>query len=64
MTSSSTNSGVCQINVVFDITRSMLARTLLKGYQPVAGWPSEHIPTRRPAAQEKWKELRAAAGLS
>jgi alkylation response protein AidB-like acyl-CoA dehydrogenase len=47
-----------------ELHRSTLARTLLKGYKPVAGWPSEHIPTRRPAAEAKWRELREAAGLS
>ena len=31
---------------------------------PVEGWPSEHIPSRRPAAVEKWAALRAEAGLT
>jgi acyl-CoA dehydrogenase len=42
----------------------VLARTLLKGYTPVEGWPSEHIPSRRPAAEAKWAELRAEAGVT
>ncbi len=42
----------------------MLARTLLKDYRPVEGWPTEHIPSRRPAAEAKWAELRAAAGVA
>jgi acyl-CoA dehydrogenase len=36
----------------------------LKGYKPVSGWPTEHIPSRRPAAEAKWEELRVAAGLA
>ena len=46
-----------------ELHKSVLARTLLKGYTPVEGWPTEHIPSRRPAAEAKWAELRAAAGL-
>jgi acyl-CoA dehydrogenase len=46
-----------------EVHKSLVARTILKDYQPVVGWPSEHIPSRRPAAWEKWTELRAAAGL-
>lgn len=47
-----------------ELHRSVLARTVLKRYTPVEGWPSEHIPSRRPAAEAKWAELRAAAGVS
>jgi len=46
-----------------ELHKSVLARTLLKRYKPVEGWPSEHIPSRRPAAEAKWSELRAAAGV-
>jgi acyl-CoA dehydrogenase len=46
-----------------ELHKSVLARTLLKGYQPVDGWPTEHVPSRRPAAEAKWAELRADAGL-
>lgn len=46
-----------------EVHRVVLARTLLKNYAPVEGWPSEHIPSRRPAAEAKWAELRAAAGI-
>ena len=42
-----------------ELHKSVLARTLLKGYTPVEGWPTEHIPSRRPAAEAKWAELRA-----
>ena len=47
-----------------EVHKSVVARTLLKKYTPVTGWPSEHIPSRRPAAFEKWNELRTAAGLA
>ncbi len=47
-----------------ELHKSVLARTLLKRYTPVEGWPTEHIPSRRPAAEVKWAELRTAAGLA
>jgi alkylation response protein AidB-like acyl-CoA dehydrogenase len=47
-----------------ELHRSVLARTVLKRYKPVEGWPTEHIPSRRPAAEAKWAELRAAAGVA
>jgi len=47
-----------------ELHKSVLARTLLKGYTPVEGWPTEHIPSRRPAAEEKWATLRVAAGIT
>ncbi|MDE3202700.1 MAG: acyl-CoA dehydrogenase family protein [Acidobacteriota bacterium] len=47
-----------------ELHRSVLARHILKGYSPVEGWPSEHIPSRRPAAEAKWAQLRAAAGVA
>jgi alkylation response protein AidB-like acyl-CoA dehydrogenase len=47
-----------------EVHLSVLARTILKSYRPVEGWPTEHIPSRRPAADAKWAELRAAAGLA
>ncbi len=46
-----------------ELHKSVLARTLLKGYTPVEGWPSEHIPSRRPAAEAKWAELKTMAGV-
>jgi alkylation response protein AidB-like acyl-CoA dehydrogenase len=46
-----------------EVHKSVLARTILKGYKPVTGWPSEHIPSRRPAAEAKWAQLRAVAGV-
>jgi alkylation response protein AidB-like acyl-CoA dehydrogenase len=47
-----------------ELHKSVLARTLLKGYSPVEGWPTEHIPSRRPAAEAKWAELKVAAGMA
>jgi alkylation response protein AidB-like acyl-CoA dehydrogenase len=47
-----------------ELHKSVLARTLLKNYSPVEGWPTEHIPSRRAAAGEKWTELRSAAGIA
>jgi acyl-CoA dehydrogenase len=46
-----------------EVHKAVLARTLLKGFKPVDGWPSEHLPSRRPAAEAKWAELKAAAGV-
>ena len=46
-----------------ELHKSVLARTLLKGYTPVDGWPTEHIPSRRPAAEAKWEQLKEEAGV-
>lgn len=47
-----------------ELHKSVLARTLLKSYKPVEGWPTEHIPSRLPAAEAKWAELKTAAGVA
>jgi acyl-CoA dehydrogenase len=47
-----------------ELHKSVLARKLLKGFTPVSGWPTEHLPSRLPAAREKWAELRTAAGVA
>ena len=47
-----------------ELHKSVLARTLLKGYTPVEGWPTEHLPSRRPAAEAKWADLRERAGVT
>ncbi|MCV7303281.1 acyl-CoA dehydrogenase family protein [Mycobacterium barrassiae] len=47
-----------------ELHKSVLARTILRTYQPVEGWPTEHIPSRRPAAEKKWASLCAEAGLA
>jgi acyl-CoA dehydrogenase len=39
-----------------------IARDQLKGYEAVEGWPSEHIPTRREAAQKRFAHLLEARG--
>jgi len=44
-----------------EVHKSLVARTVLKRYKPVEGWPTEHIPSRRPAAEVKWAQLLAAA---
>ena len=46
-----------------EVHKTVVARTLLKQFSPVTGWPTEHLPSRRPAAHERWSELRAAAGI-
>lgn len=47
-----------------ELHKSVLARHLLSGYAPVEGWPTEHIPSRRSAAEEKWNTLRQEAGIA
>jgi len=39
-----------------EVHKSFIARRLVKNYEPVAGWPSEHIPTRRSAAEARFSE--------
>lgn len=42
-----------------------VARQVLKDYAPVDGpWPSDHIPTRRAAAQQKFANLLEQATAS
>jgi acyl-CoA dehydrogenase len=41
-----------------EVHRTSVARQVLRGYEPPAdGVPSEHVPTRRAAAREKFAEL-------
>jgi acyl-CoA dehydrogenase len=47
-----------------EVHKSLVARTLLKNYKPVEGWPTEHIPSRVPAAHEKFAELLGAARVA
>ena len=47
-----------------ELHKSVLARKVMKGFTPVSGWPTEHKPSRLPAAREKWAELRVAAGVA
>jgi acyl-CoA dehydrogenase len=44
-----------------EVHRTVVARTLLKNYSPVEGWPTEHIPSRLPAGREKFASLLSAA---
>lgn len=47
-----------------ELHMSTLARHLLADYTPVQGWPTDHLPTRRPAAEAKWADLQHRAGVS
>jgi acyl-CoA dehydrogenase len=47
-----------------ELHKSVLARHVLKSYRPVEGWPTEHLPSRRAAAERKWNELREKAGVA
>ena len=41
-----------------EVHRQSVARQILRGYTPPAdGVPSEHVPTRRAAAREKFAEI-------
>jgi acyl-CoA dehydrogenase len=37
-----------------EVHKSFIARRLMKNYQPVEGWPSEHIPSRRSDAEARF----------
>jgi acyl-CoA dehydrogenase len=48
-----------------EVHKVTVARQILKGYQPAQGmWPSEHIPTRRAAAVEKFAEYLDTAAIN
>jgi len=40
-----------------EVHKVTIARKTLKNYQAVPGWPSEHIPSRRQAALQKFADL-------
>ena len=41
-----------------EVHRQSVARQILRGYEPPAGGvPTEHVPTRRAAAREKFADL-------
>ncbi len=40
-----------------EVHKQTIARHVLRDMKPVAGWPSEHVPTRRAAAMEKFGTL-------
>ena len=39
-----------------EVHKSFIARRVMKNYQPVEGWPSEHIPTRKAEAEARFAE--------
>jgi acyl-CoA dehydrogenase len=39
-----------------EVHKSFIARRVLKEYKPVEGYPTEHVPTRTAAAQERFAE--------
>jgi acyl-CoA dehydrogenase len=48
-----------------EVHRASVARQILRGYEPPAdGVPSEHIPTRRDAAREKFAEILGAVSAN
>ena len=40
-----------------EVHKQAMARQILKEVAPVEGWPSEHVPTRRANAQERFGAL-------
>jgi hypothetical protein len=46
------------------VSKVVLARHVLKKYRPVQGRPTDHLPSRRPAAEQKWQALRQEAGVA
>jgi acyl-CoA dehydrogenase len=40
-----------------EVHKSFIARNVLKGYEPVDGYPTEHIPTRLALAQQRFSEF-------
>ncbi len=40
-----------------EVHKSFISRNVLKGYVPVEGYPSEHVPTRRALAEQRFAEL-------
>jgi acyl-CoA dehydrogenase len=39
-----------------EVHKSFIARNILKGYPPVEGYPTEHVPTRRAHAEQRFAE--------
>ena len=40
-----------------EVHRESVAKVILRGYEPPAEVPTEHVPTRRAAAREKFAEI-------
>jgi acyl-CoA dehydrogenase len=47
-----------------EVHKSFIARNVLKGYTPVEGYPSEHVPTRTAAAEARFAGLLEAAAAN
>jgi acyl-CoA dehydrogenase len=47
-----------------EVHKSFIARNVLKNYTPTEGYPSEHVPTRRAAAQERFAEYLSSAAAN
>jgi acyl-CoA dehydrogenase len=41
---------------VDEVHKAFIARHLMRGYEAVEGWPSEHVPTRRADAESRFAE--------
>ena len=39
-----------------EVHKVTISRRVLRGYEPVDGWPTEHVPTRRAAALERFSD--------
>ena len=39
-----------------EVHKSFIARNVLKGYTPVEGYPTEHVPTRKAEAEQRFAE--------
>ncbi len=47
-----------------EVHKAFIARQVLKGYSPVDGYPSDHVPTRRAAAEARFADLLGAASAN
>ena len=44
-----------------EVHKVVVARDTLKGVEPVEGWPSDHVPSLRPAGEQTFARLVAEA---
>ncbi|WP_462183951.1 acyl-CoA dehydrogenase family protein, partial [Frankia sp. AgKG'84/4] len=47
-----------------EVHKAFIARQVLKGYTPVDGYPTDHVPTRRAAAEARFADLLGAASAN
>ena len=40
-----------------EVHKVTISRHMLRGYEAVDGWPTEHVPTRRAAALERFGDV-------